>query len=211
MSSNSLDSLAANGIISFDADSYVKGTKPRFVGNPESGISSPLQQASPAQSVTPGEKLSGEPVKDAFVKREDENEHKGSSLAKILTGAAVGALAVFTGMKIRSGFTTKKSAKAEAKNTEVSPETKTTTKENKKGFFTKCKETITSWFDKSKKQVEEATEKVKKSAEEVAKDKKGALSKLPKGVKIVAAGIIGLLGLYGLYNVTSKNKQYTPE
>lgn len=216
MSSNYLDSLAANGVIDFDADSYIKGTKPRFVGSPEGG-SLPFQQPLSPVGTPHNGKLSGGPQKDAFIKRAGEEEYKPFSWTGLLAGTIAASLAVFTGFKIKSMITPKSKIKeddvkspSEVVDRAKETNAKTTLTEKIKSFYNTCKEKVTGFFGKSKKVVEDATKdaakKAKESADTVAKDKAGFISKLPTWVKRTGVGVIGILGLYGIYNVLSGNK-----
>lgn len=102
MGTNSLDNLAANGIIDFDADAYVKGTPPRYSGNPR-GYVGPIEDmplmASPSYGVYPGAHLSGHPQHDAFVNHEEKHSNPGWKRA--LMTILVAGLAVVGGIKYK--------------------------------------------------------------------------------------------------------------
>jgi len=77
-----LDNLASLGIIDFDADAYINGTPPRFIGSPAYPTSFP--------GVAPGSALAGQPDKDAFTKHEKgEDSNEGNWVSKILIGGAL--------------------------------------------------------------------------------------------------------------------------
>lgn len=202
MSSHSLDSLSSGGVIDFDADAFVKGTTPRFVGNPEGNISLPFEQPLIPQQygIAPGEKLKGEPLKDAFISH--EKEKSAPTLSEILTGGLVAALALFGGLKIHSILKGKKEAtKAEKPAGAI------------KKFMESCKKKLSSFFNDKVEIKEKVEAKAKEVVEEVSKDKKGFFSKIfkSKGVKIAGIGALGLLALYGLYKVLPGNKHQSQE
>lgn len=112
MSTNSLDNLAANGIIEFDADSYVKGKPPRYVGDPNGYVGLPFERPLPAcneYGIMPGPKLHGEPSADAFISR--EHGEKPSNWKGFLFGAFIatlGALGLYKfGEKLKGWFSKK--------------------------------------------------------------------------------------------------------
>lgn len=133
MSSNALDNLAINGVINFDADSYVKGQPPRYVGNPNGynglPLDQPLMAAPQAYGVNPGTQLSGQPSKDAFINH-GENEHSRPSWKALLTGVALAGLAIFTGVKCKAKLSqlfSKKTVVAKAKSAITNAATNATT------------------------------------------------------------------------------------
>lgn len=197
-SSSSLDSLANYGVIDFDADAYIKGTKARYVGRPNGGEYLPLDQPlySPNYGIAPGAHLSGHPSQDAFV---DRGETKRTSWNGIFAGGIIAALAIFGGSKVKEIFT-----KNPDKVTEMT------------SLFQKCKDGVKKFFKNSESKAVEESIKQKTSvvaetaATEAAKTstngaKKGIIrsvldkiSGLPKKVKV--AGGIGL-GVFGLYEI----------
>lgn len=192
MVSNSLDSLATSGVINFDADAFLKGTSPKFVGSPSNEY---LPGEHPqSYGVTPGEKLNGEPEKDAFVRH--EKEHTPPNWISLLTGSLVAALGVFGIVKAKSLFDKNK----------VNSETST----DKKSIFTQIKDKISSLLKSKDTKAAEAAKKAAeeaaaKAAKEAAK-KAGFLAKHSKGLKVAGVGALGLLGLYGLYDLVSGRK-----
>jgi hypothetical protein len=102
MATNSLDNLAANGIIDFDADSYVKGKAPRYVGDPDGYTGLPLDRPLMAEpyGISPGAQLSGHPARDAFVNHGDKH-HGNPTWKKALAAVLIAGLAVFGGIKYK--------------------------------------------------------------------------------------------------------------
>lgn len=104
---NSMRSLASIGVVDFDANAYVKGTKPMYVGSPEPHMELPLD--APITS-TPnfgygygygGGALRAQPSVDAFVSR---GHHSSSVSAKgLILGGILGAL----GLTALTSFLTK--------------------------------------------------------------------------------------------------------
>lgn len=192
MENSSLDNLASNGVINFDANAYINGTPPRFVGNPEGDANLPLDKplmATPGYGITPGQQLHGEPARDAFISRENGQAQSKFPWGKFLTGTFVASLAVMAGVKIKSLIKGTKNAAEKVK-------------EGKNGFFTECKNKLTSLFKGDKSAPKEEIKEVAKTVEE----KKGLLKKLPKTLKVVGIGAVGLLGLYGLYKTLTGHK-----
>lgn len=112
----SLDNLAANGVIDFDAEAYVKGLPPRFIGHQENYIGlpgeMPLMAEPPIHGVYPGAHLSGHPAKDGFEHHKDENDNpswKKALMTVLLTGLAVVGAVRYRG-KIVELFNKKKAA-----------------------------------------------------------------------------------------------------
>lgn len=192
VSNSSLDSLATSGVINFDADAFLKGTSPRFVGSPSNQYL-PGEQP-PSYGVTPGSKLNGEPERDAFVKHEKENTPP--KWISMLTGFLVATLGVFGVVKAKSLFDKNK----------VDAETST----EKKGIFTQIKDKISSLLkSKDTKAAEEAKKAAEEAAAKEAKEaakKAGFWAKHSKGLKIAGVGALSLLGLYGLYEIISGRK-----
>ncbi len=96
---SALDNLASNGIINFDADAYVKGETPRYVGNPGQACL-PFEQPLPAfpqQGRVP--QIPEQPKKDEFVHKKEE---KGNpSWKKALAFVLVAGAAAFLGFRHR--------------------------------------------------------------------------------------------------------------
>lgn len=194
--STSLDSLARNGIIDYDADAYVRGTTPRYVGKPDDvphvpymPFDQPLPDLHPAPL-----KPRIQPHKDEFVKEEESsssNPHWKSALAQVLFSA----IAVWVGVKNRDkivsfikGFSPEAIAKkvAEAKAAKEAAAkaaaAKAAAKAAEPSIITKIKTKVTELS----KKMPEYIEKVKT---------------LPKWAKITGASLAALLGLYGVYKV----------
>jgi len=211
MESNSLDSLASGGIINFDADAFVKGTKPRYVGNPGAEIYLPGDTPlyfNPTYGIKPGANLHGEPSTDAFIERGEHKQNSLPSFSTIIAGGLVATIAFLTGSKIKSLFTTKDSKKCNTI----------------KDFFNKSKERIESYINPTKKAEETvkvssettvATEKTKevveKNGKKLIETVKEFCTKNSKGLKKTGIGLVGLLGLYGLYQVVSGPKSQPPQ
>lgn len=196
VSNSSLDLLASNGIIDFDANAFVKGTPPKFFGTPNN------QNGVQAYGVTPGAKLNSEPVQDAFVKR--EKEHTPPNWLSLLTGSIVSVLGVFGIVKAKNFFDNIKAKGATASNGSTSLFSII------KGNLTKIKDNITS-FVKPKNapnntgNASNATTTVKAVAEKV-----GFWAKHPK-LKVTGVGALAALGLYGLYEVVAKPKPHNAQ
>lgn len=227
MEFNSLDRLATGGIINFDADAYVKGTPPRYVGNPSEEVYPPGEAPLTGAPMAYGYGMSSYGMggytnlysgssralaQDAFISREKEgHENSHLPLKGIITAGLVAALALFTGSKIKNIFKSKKDIKAKAKSKAEKPEGKI------KSFISDMKNKVTSWFKSDDKisKVKESAKKVKKEVEDTAKkaakDKKGFFSKIfkSKAAKITGISAIALLGLYGLFSFLPKHKVTT--
>ena len=213
MSSNSLDNLATNGIINFDADAFVRGTTPKFVGTPTDEYSygdAPLMatpylpyashtkahnQHSNPYGIKAGPHLSKEyNSQDTFIS--SEKEHSLPSAKSILAGGLVAAL--IGGIVLKGSSILKKGSIQK--------------------FFENCKNKLSSAFDSTKKITDNVTkevkensgeniEKIKKHSGKVLESVKGFASKHSQKLKIAGVGVLGLLGLYGLYEIlTEKNK-----
>lgn len=177
MGVSALDNLAANGIIDFDADSYIKGEPARYVGNPRGYVGLPLDRpilAEPrAYGVVPGAMLSGQPNDDAFVHKgeggheEKHGEHSNISWKKALTGSVFLGLAVFGGIKYRTQLV---------------------------NF---AKKII------NKKQAPAAATAAKEAAQTQPAATTAKKSKIPKWLKVTGLSLAGVLGLYGVYSAVS--------
>ena len=179
MGSCSLDNLAANGIIDFDAESYIKGAPAKYVGNPTGYVGLPLDRpllepSYQGYGVTAGAQLSGHPSNDAFVNHE-ETKSSGIPWKGILAGVTLGSLIIFAGVKCKK-------------------------------YVSKCFNKISEGFKKifNKKSVVTNTNKVIDKAKDAAQKVKKF--KIPKWVKITGGSLAGLLGLYGIYRLLSSRK-----
>ena len=85
---NDLDACAAAGVLNFDAPSYIRGTNPRYVGNPE--LSNIVGQI---PSVKP------QPQKDEFNK---ETPYHNPSWKKWAFGTLATTLAIFGLIKFKN-------------------------------------------------------------------------------------------------------------
>lgn len=207
MESSSLDRLAQAGIINFDADAYVKGTAPRFVGKPEGETYLPFDQpltGFPMYGIPSSHNLSGEPSADAFVHRENGHgsENKGIHipLKEALTAGLVGGLALFAGIKIKNAITKNK------------PELKEAGKKAE-GFLKKAANSVVNFSKNIWKRVRgvfkpEANET--KPKVELPKGLRDFLSK--RWVKGLGIGALGLFGLWGISKLASGgNQQAQPQ
>ena len=77
---NDLDACASAGIISFDAPAYIKGVKPRYVGNPDFAQLPDYLPPMPQQMQ--------QPVKDEFTRSDDP--HNNPKWKKVLFGTVIG-------------------------------------------------------------------------------------------------------------------------
>lgn len=201
MGSSYLDSLHSNGIIGYDAETYINTGKQNF--GSEGQINNGLDLS--VAPLVAGIKPASGPATDAFVKREGTKEktHTGFS-PKLLTAVIGLTLAIGAGFKIKSVVKNKKKSATSI------------TAEPKKGFFKRCKEKISSWFKPKNNQPTEATAttettskptgKIKETASKAAKSVKEWFQKLPKGVKIGGGIVAGLIGLLGIYSIATSNK-----
>lgn len=205
-SSSSLDSLATTGVIDFDADAYVKGVKPRYVGNPNGAQYSPLDQPinSPANfGINGGAHLAGHPESDAFVKnynekKENEEGKKLPQWQTWLAGGLIATLALYIGSKIK-------------KHIDKNPDFL-------KGIKTRLdnlKNDIKNLLNGSNKKPEA---KVEAKAEQATETKKGLIAKLrenfmklPKKGRIGIGVGAGLLGLYAIFKAKSGNNEVPQE
>ncbi|MFA7659263.1 MAG: hypothetical protein WCY19_07500 [Candidatus Gastranaerophilaceae bacterium] len=185
MGTNSLDNLAKNGVINFDADSYIKGVPPRYVGDPDGYVGLPFEQPLPAMQGTG--QLSGQPSKDAFVKH-DEVKTSATDWKKALMGVILAGLATFGVLKAGKIYKNRKATKAaKAKPAPTAaPAAAQNPTTDKKKFFKGASEKVSKFF---------------KSVPE-------KWSKLPKAGRITIESLAGLLGLYGIYKLFSKNKNH---
>lgn len=205
---SSLDQLATYGVINFDAESYIKGKAPRYVGAPNGNPGLPFDQPIGAPGVYQGAQLSGQPHKDEFVNKEGEQEQesKNPSWKKVLAGVVAAGAATFLGVKygpkIASKFKkapvpapTASTATTAAVVPPVSPPP--AAKVSKiKNAFSKIKRGVSKVFTKTK---------------DLAKKIWPKFKALPKGVQIGAYIAGGLTVLYGVYKVFSGGKHASAE
>lgn len=186
MSSNSLDNLAANNIIDFDAHSYIKGEPPRYVGDPDGYVGLPFERPLPAcneYGVMPGPKLHGEPKHDAFIN--SKHEEKPSNWKGFLFGALVatlGAVGLYKfADKIKgalSKVSTTKQTTTSTTGVKVQPNTTTT------------------------KEIENTAKKsLKEKAIEIFKAGKEKFNALPKRARVATKVAAGIGGLYLVYKM----------
>jgi hypothetical protein len=102
---NSLDALAANGVINFDADAFVSGASPRYVGSlPQNYLpfDRPLGNYPTAPALLPnGTKIKGQPKKDEMVTTPDgKQEKKTQTWQKVCLGILGAAVLTFGGTKL---------------------------------------------------------------------------------------------------------------
>ncbi len=189
---NALDSLASNGIIDFDADAFVRGTTPRYVGDPDGPTYLPFERPLLAEPYLGGKHLSGQPKHDEYVSPHNKKSHLNWKQA--LAGVIVAGLLVLGGIKCKGLFTRIGKLFSKKKNAGTAP---------KEGFFARIKSKVKGFFEKNKSAV---TTKIAKS-EETAKKAKVSIGdkikNMPKWAKITAGVSAGLLGLYGLFKMTS--------
>ena len=186
MSNFALDNLAANGVINYDADAFVKGANPRFVGDPDGQLHLPFEQPLMTYEPMPsgyGPQLVPQAGKDEFRKASGHSEGNKSNLdwKKALFGAIIGGGAIFGGVKLYNFKKNRAAAKAKKEAQKIAAAASNAPDTAKKAGFIKR-----TW------------NKIKGSA--VSKK----IETLPKAVKYGGVGIIGLLGLYGLYNTFGK-------
>lgn len=106
MNGNSFDILAANGIINYDAESYIKNGGQRYVGTPESEaqyapMDKPLMVLGTSYGVTPGINLHGGPSQDSFISHGNQKEKSGPTWKQALTAVLIGGTAAYTAYKVK--------------------------------------------------------------------------------------------------------------
>lgn len=96
---SSLDNLAANGVIDFDADAFIRGTTPRYVGGDKTYLpfETPLPQSIKGLNTS---NLKGQPDSDVF----NDGKKKLPLWKKITAGVAGTLLLAFGGFKIFKHF-----------------------------------------------------------------------------------------------------------
>lgn len=229
----SLDLLASNKIIPFDANAYLRGTPARYIGNPTMNSGLPLDEDIGTANlnmgfgygmgypgfygVTPGPNLIGGPVKDVFARREgseaSESHHSNFPWAKVATAGAVGGILILGAHKVKSLFTSKKDVapsqapKPEVPANEVKPEEAAKVEANAGEAVTEAAKD-----SKSGSKIEAFKSKLGSAKDTVAKWVKAGYEKAkgaPKGVQIAGGVAAGLCALYALYKaVTPSHKNY---
>lgn len=194
MSSNSLDNLAANHIIDFDAHSYIKGEPPRYVGDPDGYVGLPFERPLPAcneYGVMPGPQLHGAPKHDAFIN--SKHEEKPSNWKGFLFGALIatlGAIGLYKfADKIKSGLS------------KVSATKQTTTPTT--GVKVQPSTTTTQVGNTAKKSLKE-------KAIEIFKTGKEKFNALPRGARVATKVAAGLGGLYVIYKMFFSKGESAP-
>lgn len=89
---NALDNLAANGVIDFDATSYINGSAPRYIGHPRN-----LTNSNKYSKGLPPQANMSNSIQDEFVRKTKNIP----SWKKILTGALLIGATVFAATKIK--------------------------------------------------------------------------------------------------------------
>src|SRR5574344_1240294 len=190
------DNLVSRGILNGDANAFVKGTAPRYGGNPFPKEYMPLDQPV-LTPMTPGfgyptggMYLSGQPSSDAFVYNNNPNKSTERTLPwiKMILGAGLLATASLIGLDaLKKHLDGKKSKDASgvAKDVPKIPE-------EKPSNLNKVKDGVSTAFEKAKGGASTVFNKL-------------------KGLKLrwkVAGGIgLGLLALVGLSKLRSHHSQ----
>lgn len=97
---SALDNLAANGVINFDADAYIQGKPPRYVGEPKLYL--PFEQplcGCPCQCQ--GARLPQQPSHDAFINNHQEKSEGPADWKKAATAVLIAGLVVLLGVKYK--------------------------------------------------------------------------------------------------------------
>lgn len=178
MSAEQLRNLATNNIINFDANAFVKGTKPEFVGDPDGEQYLPLDRPIMAEfphgyGITAGPQLHGEPSKDAFISHGEDHKKIDIPWATILTIGSLSALAIAAGMKIKSFLNNRKTAPLKTGGVVSTLKAKASSLPKPKDLYQNAK----TWF-----------------------------TKLPPWGKVTGGIAAGLAVLYGIYKLTSGNE-----
>lgn len=197
--SSPLDVLASNKIINFDPEAFVKGTTPRYVGDPDGETYLPFEQplmATPTCIPPIGTPLSGQPEHDEF--SGSGHHEKKHNWRKILTAVLAAGLLVLGGIKLKSAFG-KLAEKLKLKKANAAP---------KQGFLANIKTKVTGWFNKVKSAitgkpvpVQQAPQTATTATNTAANTGKTATKKVPKWLKIAGGSFAGLLGLYALFKM----------
>lgn len=209
---NASRNLASLGIVDFDSNAFIRGTKPAYVGSPEPKVELPFDAPLPIYSsnVYPnylysnGPTLSSQPSKDAFV---SHRQNEGISLKEGLFGGILGALGLLGVYKLISR---KKKPEAPKATPEIKTETKAEAKakaatskaaakaEKAAEDVAKTAEKPTVWA-RVKGAGSTAFTKVKSAGSTVLDKAKGA----PPWIKVAVGITAGVTTLYGLYKAFS--------
>ena len=196
---NAADSLANNRIVNFDADSYITGAAPRYVGAPDAPMELPFDR--PLTPCTgPGflgcsgfnARLSSQPSRDAFVSR---GAHSKSSVSPWIVGV-LGSLGLITLAGVI--FKDKKDVKSPNK---VDAAKVTADTGAEKTASAAVKEKATTALGKTKNAASSAWSKIKNF-------------KVPTWGKVALGATAGLMVLYGAFKALSKpsiNTQSFPD
>lgn len=193
---NASRNLASLGIVDFDSNAFIRGTKPAYVGSPEPKVELPFDAPMPVYSspLYPnylyssfgGPVLSSQPSKDAFV---SHHSNKGITLKEGLFATLLGGLGILGLAKLVSRKKAPK-APAVAPTVEASAEAATKTAE-KATFWSKVKGAgSTAWT------------KTKDLGSTVLNKFRGA----PGWAKASIGVTAGLTVLYGAYKAFSSPK-----
>lgn len=177
------DALAVNGILDFDADAYIKGTRPRYVGRPRPMQYPPFEQplmAYPAPYVAPA--IHSQPHKDELVKHTSLHSWK-----KALLGALVAGVAIFGALKYKGKISSLFNGK-------VVPLFKKATANDL------VKAGVNS-------QLGDAAQEAAKQNVGKAETFLNKLLSVPKWAKIAGGSLLGVLGLAGLYSAAASSHQ----
>lgn len=233
----SLDNLAANGVIDFDAEAYVKGLPPRFIGRPERYVGlpgeMPLMAEPPTYGVYPGSHLSGHPGRDGF-EHHEVNEDGNPSWKKALATVLVAGLAVIGAVRYRGKI-------VELFNKKKAEVTSPSFKQKVSDFFLNAKTKIVEFF-KGKPEGTKApattpatpvTPTVNHPATPAVQNtvtttppantggtaspqaptnatkpaKKGVWASIPNWAKYTGIGLATTLGLYSVYKALSSGRE----
>lgn len=232
----SLDNLATNGIIDFDAEAYVKGLPPRFIGRPERYVGlpgeMPLMAEPPAYGVYPGAHLSGHPGRDGFEHHEIE-EGSNPSWKQALMTVLLSGLAVVGAIKYRSKI-------VELFNKKKAAVTSPSFKQKVSDFFSNAKTKIVEFFKGPSKPANAPAAPAaphtgttpppavqnnavapapaqappqapaQSPANTTKPAKKGVWASIPKWAKYTGIGLATTLGLYSVYKALSGSREEAP-
>ena len=193
---NASENLASNGILNFDSNAFVMGTKPEFIGSPTPPLTLPLDEPLPGHCgygfgnrlLDPSIRMHAQPNADAFVTR----GHGGGDGA--LKGGILAAIAGAIGL---AGFLAwskhDKAVATEAK--EAQKAEKVAVKAAKKGK-NGVKDVVED---------EKIMTKIKSGFEEFVAKVKGY--KVPVWAKVAIGGTAAVTVLAGVYKALSTPKQ----
>lgn len=201
---NASRNLASIGVIDFDANAYIRGTKPMYVGSPEPPLQLPFDAPIGSNFSCPasfnssfgGPRLNSQPSADAFVSHEKGSE--GISLKEGLFGGLLGTLGILGLVKLLS----KKKA-----DPLIDDEAITAEATKKPSIWKRIKNLGSTAWAKVKSIGSGAGKKVKGAGSTILEKTKG-LTKYEKGI---IGTIIGTLTLYGLYKIFSNPQQEPPQ